>query len=355
MASIRQQRAALERVIDLALFLAAHPDRLISGAVIKAEVYDKLLEKPQDMGAFRRMLNRDRDDLEAAGLHIIADNQGNYLFDPRQNYAADLDLSPAERAAAALAAAALADDPLFPLPVALRLALVKLSRVLNEDGVLLDGAVAARSNLAARKDDEHRGTSALCAPEEIQKEPALLCSRWTELILHAQLESRCLDLRYRNQDGRRSERQVAPYGLFLLSGQWYLVGFDSLRADIRVFTVARIEELRMTQTPFALPDDFSVERWRQLPFRLSSAPRDREAQLLIPATRAPEAAGITHGKGTIEPQADGSLLWKIPYPSAQQDQLVRYALEQGLSFTAKSTAERAALRRALEKVVCAHA
>ena len=335
MASIRQQRAALERLIDLALFLAAHPGQPISGEVIKAEVYDSLSGKPQDLAAFRRMLSRDRGDLEAAGLRIVADPEGNYTFDPQANYAARLDLSPAERAAAAMACAALMDDPLFPLPVALRLALVKLSRVLDEDGVLLDGTVAARSNLA--------GASPLSRP-----------SRWTELILHAQLERRCLDLRYVDKAGHRSARQVAPYGLFLLGGQWYLVGLDSLRDDIRVFAVSRIEELVLTEAPFDLPDDFSVERWRQLPFRLSSAPRDREARLLIPAARAREAAEITRGKGTIEPLEDGALLWKIPYPSGQQDQLVRYALEQGLSFTSDCLAERAALRSALEEVARVH-
>ena len=335
MASTRQQSAALERMIDLALFLAAHPGRPISGAAIKAEVYDRLLDRPQDDGAFRRMLSRDRAELEAAGLRITADPAGNYTFDPRDNYAADLKLSPAERAAAALAASALADDPLFPLPVALRLALIKLSRVLDEDGVLLDGAVAARSNLAGQ--DTGAGPC------------------WTELIIHAQLEGLCLDLRYRDKDGRQSSRRVAPYGLFLLSGQWYLVGFDSLRSDVRVFAVARIGELTSTEEPFTLPDDFSVERWRQLPFRLSSEPRDRESCLLIPATRAPEAVEITRGKGTIEPCEDGTLLWKIPYPSGLLDRLVRYALEQGLSFTGDSPVERSAWRHALEEVVHSHA
>ncbi|MCL2655230.1 MAG: WYL domain-containing protein, partial [Coriobacteriia bacterium] len=269
MPSAKQQHAAQERVIDLALFLAAHPDRPIPGAVIKAEVYDALLKAPQTDATFLRMLNRDRAQLEAAGLSISADAEGNYRFASQQNYAPDPGLSPAERAAAALAAIALADDPLFPMPVALRLALVKLSRLLDEDGALLDSAVAARSNLAL--DASYPSASA----------------RWTELILHAQLMRRCLELRYRDRQGARTVRQVAPYGLFLLSGQWYLAGHDFLRDDIRVFTVARIEELRMVEATFRLPDDFSVERWRQLPFRLSSAPRDRTAQLLIPAARAP--------------------------------------------------------------------
>ena len=322
-------------MIDLALFMAAHPDRPIPGAVIKAEVYDNLLQTPQSPSAFLRMLNRDRSQLEAAGLSIVADVEGNYVFARQQNYTADPGLNAAERAAAALAAVALADDPLFPMPVALRLALVKLSRLLDEEGGLLDGTVAARSRL------DLGGSSA--------------ASGWTELILHAQLGRHCVKLHYRDKQGAASTREVAPYGLFLLGGQWFLAGHDYLRDDIRIFTVARIEDLQESERGFSLPEGFSVERWRQLPFRLSSAPRDREAHLVIPAARASEAEEITFGKGTIEPQENGTLLWTIPYPSGQQDQLVRYALEQGLSFAAGSDGERAALRLALEEVERLHA
>jgi len=329
-----QQRAALERLIDLALFLAARPDRPIPGAVIKAEVYDALLAEPQTDSAFHRMFDRDRKQLEAAGLRITAEPDGTYAFDPAQNYTADLNLTPAERAAAALAATALADDPLFPMPVALSLALVKMSRVLDKEGALLE-----------RDPGGGETDGAMDTP----------VARWTEMILHAQLEGCCLDLRYRDQRGQRTARRVAPYGLFLLSGQWYLAGADSLRDDIRVFAVARIEDLQTCEESFCLPDDFSVERWRQLPFRLSSAPRDRVASVVIPAARAREAADITRGKGTVEPADDGSLRWKIPYPSGQQDRLIRYALEQGLSFGAASPEEQAALRQALEEVLRAHA
>jgi len=335
MPSAKQQRAALERVIDLALFLAAHPDRPIPGAVIKAEVYNTVLEAPQTTPAFLRMLNRDRSQLEAAGLSITADPEGNYTFGSQQNYATDPGLNPAERAAAALAAIALADDPLFPMPVALRLALIKLSRLLDENGALLDSEVAVRSNLA------------LAAPSS--------AARWTELILHAQLERHCLELHYRNKQDVRTIREIAPYGLFLLGGQWFLAGHDSLHDDIRVFAVARIEEAQMLNHSFQLPDDFSVERWQQLPFRLSSAPRDREAHLLIPATRAHEAEEITRGKGMVEPGEEGVLLWTIPYSSGQQDHLIRYALEHGLNFTEDSSIERAALHHALEKVARLHA
>lgn len=348
MASSRQQQAALERLVDLALFMAAHPDRPISGSVIKAEIYDALLARPQTDSAFRRMFKRDREQLGAAGLRITSDPQGAYVFDSRLNYSADLKLSRAQRAAAALAAVALADDPLFPAPVALRLALIKLNRVLDEDGSLLESGDAPLARIAVASGAEADEDAPAPAP-------AASVPRWTELIMHAQLQRQRVDLRYRDQRGAITERTVAPYGLFLLGGQWYLCGDDSLRRDIRVFAIQRIQELRISARTFVLPDDFSVERWRQLPFRLSGEARDRTARLLIPAARAKASAEITRNKGVVEPAADGALLWTIPYPSAQQDRALRYALEEGLSFTEDSPAERKAQLRALEEVARAHA
>ena len=359
MASSKQQRAALERIIDLALFLAAYPARPLPGAMIKTELYDKLFDRPQSEAAFRRMFDRDRQQLEAAGLHIAVSAEGTYTFDPGQNYLADLKLSPAERAAAALAAAALVDDVLFPLPVALRLALIKLSRVLDENGALLDDVLPVHSDLArgggSRQAEDGAADGELDGAAAKTGTTATPAARWTELIIHAQLESRCLEMRYRNSAGRVSVREVAPYGLHLLGSQWYVVGLDSLHEEVRVFQVARILELQVSDARFTLPDDFSVERWMQLPFRLSNAPRDHEASVLIPEERSFEVEKITRGKGSLEPTADGRLLWKITYPTAQLDRLVRYALEQGLSFAADSAREQTALRNVLEKVAAAHA
>lgn len=63
--------------------------------------------------------------------------------------------------------------------------------------------------------------------------------------------------------GETTERDVAPYGLFLDDGTWYLVGQDALRDALRMFHVGRMEDVRANSsapgTPdYEIPDGFSL-------------------------------------------------------------------------------------------------
>lgn len=63
--------------------------------------------------------------------------------------------------------------------------------------------------------------------------------------------------------GETTERDVAPYGLFLENGVWYLVGHDALRDAQRMFHVGRMEGLAVNSSAPATPDyeipgDFSL-------------------------------------------------------------------------------------------------
>ena len=63
---------------------------------------------------------------------------------------------------------------------------------------------------------------------------------------------------------RATERDVSPFGLFFQGGHWYLVGHDALRDDLRVFRVARMENVapntRAPHTPdYDIPDDFRID------------------------------------------------------------------------------------------------
>ncbi len=67
--------------------------------------------------------------------------------------------------------------------------------------------------------------------------------------------------------GKPTDRDVAPYGLLFLAGNWYLVGHDALREARRVFRVDRMEDPepnRMTpDTPdYVVPEDFDLEAYR---------------------------------------------------------------------------------------------
>ncbi|MGH7570337.1 MAG: helix-turn-helix transcriptional regulator [Gemmatimonadota bacterium] len=67
--------------------------------------------------------------------------------------------------------------------------------------------------------------------------------------------------------GKPTDRDVAPYGLLFQGGNWYLVGHDALRDDLRVFRVDRMEEPEPNRkTPetadYEVPADFDLDRYR---------------------------------------------------------------------------------------------
>jgi proteasome accessory factor B len=69
-----------------------------------------------------------------------------------------------------------------------------------------------------------------------------------------------------------TERTVEPYGLFLQSGHWYLVGRDVAKDAVRNFRVARIAGARAnTSKPQSV--DYTIPRG----FRLSAHARSRKA------------------------------------------------------------------------------
>jgi predicted DNA-binding transcriptional regulator YafY len=71
------------------------------------------------------------------------------------------------------------------------------------------------------------------------------------------LERRTLTFRYKGE-----ERVVQPYGLLARSGFWYLIGFDQLRGDKRVFRVDRVEGTiaASNSAAFESPKDFDPSR-----------------------------------------------------------------------------------------------
>ena len=59
-----------------------------------------------------------------------------------------------------------------------------------------------------------------------------------------------------------TRRTVDPWGLIAALGRWYLVAWDSLRQDERMFRVDRIKSALMLEEAADVPDDFDAERYK---------------------------------------------------------------------------------------------
>lgn len=64
--------------------------------------------------------------------------------------------------------------------------------------------------------------------------------------------------------GEQTQRDVDPWGLVLVSGRWYLVGYCHLVDDERTFLVDRIKALEVLDVPAEVPDDFKASEHSDL-------------------------------------------------------------------------------------------
>ncbi|MEY3020031.1 MAG: hypothetical protein RLZZ272_1015 [Actinomycetota bacterium] len=163
-----------------------------------------------DRESARRMFERDKDDLRRLGVPVevrerALDGELGYLIDRRAYEAPDVDLTPEEVAAIALAIeVAGADDA--------HLALAKVAaRAPDPDG--LEVAAATRIDLPATPEGG---------------------------IAEAVLSRTPIAFAYRTADGRSGARRLDPYALVRRRRAWYVVGRDHDRDDLRAFRLDRV-------------------------------------------------------------------------------------------------------------------
>ena len=319
---------ATERILNLALLLGVHVrDKSgVSTQRIRSEIYPE----NQSDGAFLKMFQRDKDTLRQAGIAIKTDTEGNTLLEESGTFIDIPDLMPAERAALQVAGYAQLSEPLFPLPLALRMALTKLSGLLDSESAPALRKLPTTSSLGALDCDGSSNTPS--ANHQANN------SLFPELLLNAINQQYVVTINYVNAANISSSREINPYGMFLLSGRWYIVGLDAQSDDFRIFKVGRIRKLEILEKHFTRITDFELSDWISLPFQIPKPTAQKRSndslsgktQLIISADRAVAIDGLTRGKGTVTALEDGSFLWEVDY--CDYDELISYALEHDLSF-----------------------
>lgn len=129
----------------------------------------------------------------------------------------------------------------------------------------------------------------------------------------ALLRRKHVDFRYHGlARGEATDRRVAPYGLLLRRGAWYLVGHDDLRDAVRMFHVGRMESPRVDRSAPATPDyeiprDFSVADYgRRDAWELEGGAEHLTARVRFAAPLSRWAE--RNGHGTLESEeADGAV------------------------------------------------
>ena len=292
----------LVRQLSLVAFLMAQQRPVTAEEIHEAvEGYGGMSEQ-----AFLRRFYSDRSELEGVGLKLAVERpsddpfQGDlYAMPPENYYLPPIEFDEAELSALHTSLYLLEGQFAYAEP--LRLALQHLT--LGRPSPLDDHA--ARTVAVNLLGSRH---TAEVSSHLIKIESAI---------------SRRKTIRFRYYSIGRDDlgdREVDPYSLLYMAGNWYLVGYAHDREDLRCFRLSRIQGRITFKTraehDFPPPREVDLSRYRdRAPWQLAD-PVDTAAIALSP-TIAWWVAQMFGEQGEFEERSDGSGIFRTEYGSAR--------------------------------------
>ncbi len=153
-------------------------------------------------------------------------------------------------------------------------------------------------------------------------------------VAEAVLQDRYVELVYRRwAEPREVERRLAPYGLVLKSGAWYVVGESG--GGVRTYRVSNILRLTPTADTFERPDDFDLAaQWRRhlAEFderRFTGTATVRLSPGLVRRLSDLSDALLSKAVAGVVPDSDGRVTAELPIESDGNAayQLIRYGAD----------------------------
>jgi proteasome accessory factor B len=279
-----------QRWLDLIVFLVRRHfpvpvDDIMNGVPAYRQKWNSGSEG--DRETVRRMFERDKDELRAAGIPLVtldysidygAETAKGYRLADRDFYlpylklvsaseprarpaATELEITGDEAVTAVEALRRVAAIPGSPFAAEARSALRKLSFDLDVDALGGD-PITYVAQLAPAYTAGRAGEP--IAPTELQLDPPAATDPAKQLRVLNEALRRRKRVRFEYHGirrGQRTERDVAPYGLLYQHGHWYLIGHDATRDATRVFRVARMGDAAIgpgTTPEYDIPPDVRI-------------------------------------------------------------------------------------------------
>jgi predicted DNA-binding transcriptional regulator YafY len=129
-------------------------------------------------------------------------------------------------------------------------------------------------------------------------------------VNEAAQEQRLIEIDYFSM--RRQEltcRRIAPYKIWFYDETFYVIGFCELRQAVRLFVVDRIENLRICEDHFTVPQDFDAGEFMQPSFGVFQGEPVQVRIRFDPNVAGYIQEKIWHPTQTLSPQTDGSLIF----------------------------------------------
>lgn len=130
---------------------------------------------------------------------------------------------------------------------------------------------------------------------------------------------------------KKSRRKVAPYKIWFFDGAFYLIAHCTLRHDIRLFAIDRIQSFKVGDENFQIPDDFSSEDFMHSSFGVfvgkPTTVKIRFAAYIAGYIRE----RVWHATQEIESLSNGDIILKVTV--AGTDEIKFWVLSWGAGAT----------------------
>jgi proteasome accessory factor B len=289
----------LERLVNLVALLLESPLPLTFDQIRDAmpEAYAQ-----QEVATAKRMFERDKDILRDIGVPIEVtatdpwDVEQGYTIPKDRYYLPDVRLGPEEISALFVAARAGGEDATAEQAVRKLLS--------SADGGFLAG-----------------GPGVPIAAEGGALDARLLAAA------DAMGDRVAIRFTYRTSRGAESDRRVDPYGLVVRGGQWYVVGLDRERGEIRSFRFSRmVGDLARAGEASAPPEGFKAADHVAAGPWGPGEPQEHVLMAFSPDVAWWATSGVRDAE-TVERRADG---WQVDrIPTAPGDGIVSWVLSFG--------------------------
>jgi len=146
---------------------------------------------------------------------------------------------------------------------------------------------------------------------------------------HAILNRKQVWMRYFTAGrGESSERVIFPYHIHNYQGDWFLIAFDTLRKDYRIFLIGRIKQWEILSDHFERDMGFSAENWIGNAFQLHGGEGVVDVEIWFSKERSQFIRErLWHPSQSIEEREDGSLILKMQ--TAGMAEVKNWALQFG--------------------------
>lgn len=147
-------------------------------------------------------------------------------------------------------------------------------------------------------------------------------------ITQAIARARTAQIRYYSASrNKTTRREVDPYRLWYAAGGLYLIAYDHLRRDVRMFAVERIRSISLTNHPYQFPLGFDIEAYVQDALVVMRGRRIEVELLFSKAAAAWVKDKIWHESQEMFPLKDGRLRMVLRVADTQE--LVGWILSFG--------------------------